>query len=185
MTTYADRQGSFSSFRPATDAQLVTLKRMISERDITAIQAAVDAARQSAMAGTFSLQDASHLFDLVKAQPRKAPEAELNRPAPLAPGVYRGSVTGEGSPSKLYRVYPARATDRPLLAKEIIHEAELIRFEYVGAARRFVDPSGRLTLEEAKEFGHQYGICVMCGARLTDPESVAAGIGPICAGKIG
>lgn len=41
----------------------------------------------------------------------------------------------------------------------------------------------RLTLERAKELGHLYGICVRCGRTLTDEGSIAAGIGPICAGK--
>jgi hypothetical protein len=39
-----------------------------------------------------------------------------------------------------------------------------------------------MTLEEAKKFGHAHGYCIRCGAQLTDPKSVEAGIGPICAG---
>lgn len=30
-----------------------------------------------------------------------------------------------------------------------------------------------------------HGICAICGAELTNPESIARGIGPICAGKFG
>lgn len=33
-----------------------------------------------------------------------------------------------------------------------------------------------------KKFGH--GFCCQCGKLLTDPKSVAAGIGPVCAGKL-
>lgn len=40
-----------------------------------------------------------------------------------------------------------------------------------------------LTLEQAKVFGKGYGICAVCGALLEDPESVEAGIGPVCAKK--
>lgn len=37
--------------------------------------------------------------------------------------------------------------------------------------------------EVAVKYGHQMGICCCCGAELTDPVSVANGIGPICAEK--
>ena len=40
-----------------------------------------------------------------------------------------------------------------------------------------------MTLEEAAAFGHQTGRCCCCARKLTNPESVAAGIGPICAGR--
>lgn len=33
-------------------------------------------------------------------------------------------------------------------------------------------------------YGHATGECGVCGRLLTDPESVAAGIGPVCAGKV-
>lgn len=34
-------------------------------------------------------------------------------------------------------------------------------------------------------YGLKFGICSCCGRELTNPASVAAGIGPICAGKFG
>lgn len=40
-----------------------------------------------------------------------------------------------------------------------------------------------LSREQAAEFGKLYGVCCACGAILTDEESIAAGIGPICSGK--
>ena len=55
-------------------------------------------------------------------------------------------------------------------------------WDYVGrapfASLAGVDP---LTAEQAAEFGHAFGRCIVCGRTLTDPASVAAGIGPICA----
>jgi len=41
----------------------------------------------------------------------------------------------------------------------------------------------KLTLEKAKELGHLYGMCCICGATLTNESSIEAGIGPVCAGK--
>lgn len=39
----------------------------------------------------------------------------------------------------------------------------------------------RMTVEQAAEFGHKFGVCMCCGRTLTNPESIARGIGPICA----
>ena len=39
--------------------------------------------------------------------------------------------------------------------------------------------------EAAREYGRKTGICCCCGRELTDPESMAAGIGPVCATKWG
>jgi hypothetical protein len=54
-------------------------------------------------------------------------------------------------------------------------------WDYVpGGMRRNLRP---MTLEEAKQYGRRTGTCCICGAHLENPESVAAGIGPICATK--
>lgn len=42
----------------------------------------------------------------------------------------------------------------------------------------------KLTPEKAAAFGHLYGVCCVCGATLTDEDSIERGIGPVCAGKI-
>lgn len=34
-------------------------------------------------------------------------------------------------------------------------------------------------------YGRETGVCGVCGRRLTDPASVEAGIGPVCASKVG
>jgi hypothetical protein len=42
----------------------------------------------------------------------------------------------------------------------------------------------RLSLDRAKALGKLYGRCIICGIVLTKEESIAAGIGPICAGRL-
>lgn len=42
-----------------------------------------------------------------------------------------------------------------------------------------------MTPEDAKRFGDLYGTCFKCSRTLTDPESIAQGYGPVCAGKMG
>lgn len=43
----------------------------------------------------------------------------------------------------------------------------------------------KMTLEQAKEWGVLYGSCCVCGRTLTDENSIAMGIGPVCASKGG
>jgi hypothetical protein len=176
MTTYSDREGSFSSFRPASQNQFDLLKRIIAERDITNIQTTVENARTKAVAGELSMVEASNLIEMIKAQPKREDAGRDN--GTLTPGVYRATN------GTLYRVYPARADRTRLLAKRVIVTGvRQVAFEYAGAANRFVDASQRLSLEEAKAFGAMTGWCVVCGTELTDPDSIAAGIGPVCATK--
>ena len=41
-----------------------------------------------------------------------------------------------------------------------------------------VDPAAA-----SRRYGRELGVCGVCGRTLTDPESRAAGIGPVCAGR--
>lgn len=41
----------------------------------------------------------------------------------------------------------------------------------------------RLTVEEAKEYGHLTGRCCCCGRELTNETSIELGIGPVCLAK--
>lgn len=101
------------------------------------------------------------------------------RTAPQTPiGVYNvGGV--------LYMVKPSRSSDRTLA-----HKLQMVggkpELTYLGLANRFVpENTPPVTREEAAAWGHTHGYCMMCGRLLTNPESVEAGIGPICAGKAG
>lgn len=94
--------------------------------------------------------------------------------------VYLGQQSGTQLAKKLVDTgvpYPKDETGHA--AEGTIHE-----YEYLGAAYRFV-PEGTpmLSLAEAKEYGRMSGTCCRCGRRLDVPESVEAGIGPVCATK--
>lgn len=56
-------------------------------------------------------------------------------------------------------------------------------FEYAPGMVNKLTDANRMSLDEAKAFGHLYGTCCMCGRTLTDENSISMGIGPICAGK--
>lgn len=61
-------------------------------------------------------------------------------------------------------------------------DADAQGFEYTGKrGLRGLTAEHKMTLEDAKAFGQVYGVCCVCARTLTDEESIANGIGPICA----
>lgn len=115
-----------------------------------------------------------NLFALPKLTVAKAGSTQF------AAGMY---VAPDG---RIFRAYLGQQSGN-ILCKEVVrtegheHEYEL---EYRGlAAKHIPADSRRMTLEEAKAWGKATGSCVRCGRRLDVPESVDAGIGPVCAGK--
>jgi hypothetical protein len=99
----------------------------------------------------------------------------------LEDGIYRKP---DGT---IYRVY-FNLAETHLLAKKLIIVSKgdmergkpaKVKWEYAGAARRFVKLSEKMPYEEAKDFGALYGICIF-GHPLNDPVSIHLGIGPIC-----
>lgn len=150
--------------RRASEKQVALIARLSAERGAT-----YDAAATAAM----SPKEASAAIDALFALPKVArPAAEE-----LAIGMYRKA---DGT---MYRVYPGRESHR-ILAKQLVPEGDGWGFEYAGLASRFVVASERMSLEEAKAWGADFGTCCVCAALLTDPTSVAAGIGPKCAKNV-
>lgn len=70
--------------------------------------------------------------------------------------------------------YYGKITDRFLPSRECSPEI-VARLQVIAA-----DP-----LAAARTTGIETGVCVCCGAELTNPESVQLGIGPICRGRWG
>ncbi len=113
-------------------------------------------------------------------------------PVAVAQGPQRASEPPEGihlHDGVVFKVQVAHQGSGRLYAKRLRPElAEDARtagaWEYVGR-----EPFAHLSevtllgLEQAKELGRLYGVCVRCGALLTDEDSIARGIGPVCAEK--
>jgi hypothetical protein len=78
----------------------------------------------------------------------------------------------------IYQVVASKGTGR-VYAK--VQDGQ--RWEYAKGAVMRLKPEMRLTLDKAKEHGHKTGRCAICGAVLTNPDSIEAGIGPICASR--
>ena len=94
-------------------------------------------------------------------------------------GIYRVGDT-------IYKVQKAREGDH-LYAKKFVPpgpgDTEGF-FVYEIGLLRHICAEDRLTLDEAKAYGALYGTCIVCGRTLTNEVSIAAGIGPICAGRV-
>jgi hypothetical protein len=86
----------------------------------------------------------------------------------------------------IYKVQLAVHGSGNLYAKKLIPGADFgdkARFVYVPGAISKLTADDKLSLEQAKAFGALYGSCCVCGRTLTDEDSIAAGIGPVCANK--
>lgn len=107
-------------------------------------------------------------------------EAWLNRPAePVVPGMYL-TATGD-----IVKVQIAKTSGKPY-AKRLAHTPGVAKPEFVYEAGliRSITVDMRMTLAQATAFGVATGVCCVCSAFLTDPKSVAAGIGPVCAKRL-
>jgi hypothetical protein len=143
---------------PASIKQVSFLKTLLEER---LHEVEVDfASLESGEASYF-------ISKLLRSPMRNAGVSEL--------GMYR---TPNGD---IYRVHQSRETGN-LYAKKL----DIIshKFEYEQGAMRKLKASDKMTLEQAKAWGMETGICCVCGAFLTDERSVAEGIGPVCAGRV-
>ena len=143
-------------------------------------QFAVSLAQQFARNGRLSdKQEASARSMYEKAQAR---QAQRQAQAPANPvtevGMY---LNAEGV---AFRVKMSRAGR--LYAERFVPEAQARanRFVYEGGAVYRLDASMRMTLEQAKALGAQYAQCCVCGRNLSAEQSVEAGIGPVCAGRL-
>ena len=149
-------------FKPASDKQVAFLTTLVSER---VYEGAVEFA-------TLTSAEASNLIGQLLQAPRKSGSAS---PRITEEGVYQNA---EGD---IFRVQRSRESGN-LYAKRLnVFEGG---FVYEQGGLRNIKPSDRLSVEQAKALGVQYGFCVVCGILLTDPKSVEQGIGPVCIKRV-
>jgi hypothetical protein len=160
--------------RPATEAQVKFVKSLLASRDLT--NTIYDGWVPDNYTGGSGSAKASEMIDYLKPLPWKktAPKA-----APAAQVTEDGMY--QDPEGVIYKVQIAKQGSGNLYAKRLIVEEGQGHFEYAAGAIRIIKPEWKMTLEQAAEFGSLYGVCCKCGAALTDEESIARGIGPICA----
>lgn len=88
-----------------------------------------------------------------------------------ADGVFRVKQSKESGNLYAMRLIPEATT-----------KSERFAYERGGIYKLTAD--NRMTVEECAELGLLYSMCVICGADLTDPKSVARGMGATCAKNV-
>jgi len=161
--------------RPITDRQRSFLTSLVWERhsdaeEANAILETVD---------TMTTREASAEIDRMLRMPKVS---QLRSQAPQ--GRSQGTAAEEGVyvlDGKVYKVVLAvHGSGRP-------YAKVLTKDDGFTIARGMVYRLGnarRLTVDEARKYGALYGRCAVCGATLTDEESMAQGIGPVCATRL-
>lgn len=153
--------------------QLDFIAKLWDEREFESPLAAQVMARES-YEEDFDGRRASAFIDALMKLPRRgareAQAAQVRARQELEVGrLYK--FAGE-----IYRVRQGRG----LYALQLLRDGGT---RYAPGVVTKLDPSMALTLEEAQEWGRATGVCCQCNAELTNPESIALGIGPICRGK--
>lgn len=103
------------------------------------------------------------------------------------PELVKPELPGEG-----YWMTPAG--DRVFKVQENLNGSGLYakildgeQWKYLSGGRITMSTLGVVPLTEARasQYGQLYGQCMICGRKLTDEESIARGIGPICLSNMG
>lgn len=174
----------------ASDKQVAFVERLMAERSDWLDNFAQDCffddgnmtyakAIEAARNGKLGKATCSRLIDGLMNVERNA-KTDRSGKGELPDGMYRDD---EGH---IYKVYHTVHGANQQVAKLLVVEpgGGGASFEYQGKAPlRDLTPDHKLSLEDAKAFGVVYGVCCVCGATLTDENSIRNGIGPVCASK--
>lgn len=191
-TTTRPRAAGRPQGQPPTDKQIGFLRSLLAERQgveaAEAVRATLNGQRE---AGELTRKAVSSAIDTLlkirKPAPAQGPsEGRTAAPANDLPEVDEGryAIRVDGV-VKFYRV------DRPTEGRWagftfVKVQASDDLYPIRGAARRPIletiaaDPQAASVL-----YGHELGECGVCGRTLTDEDSRARGIGPVCAAKKG
>jgi hypothetical protein len=161
---------------PATVKQVSFIAKLAAERGIPAPKVATTSDASAAIKNLLATPKSPANVSKIISDDQK----------PVEIGIYRNDA------GEIFKVQKSKQTEglyamklTPIGGQRLSEAGEKVQWKFVYAkgAIRTLTASNRLTLEAAKAFGIQYGVCVVCGRTLVDADSVAAGIGPVCAKK--
>lgn len=184
----------------ATEKQLAFLRSLLAERTgveaAEAIRSSLNADREAGTLGKRQVSKAIESLLKIERAP-KAPVAHVpgNAPIDLLDALPAGRYFVADTFVRVDRPSKGSFEGFVFVKRQAHPDDEGIRFALLNPKARTVkvDDGFRHVLDAlladpaaaAVEYGHRTGSCCICGRTLTDPESIAAGIGPICAGKFG
>lgn len=133
------------------------------------------------LAAGYSRKTISPVIDKLVAERKIAQQAEWAAKPKAQPGYYTLA-------DKVYEVVPTKDGQRVYAMELVIYTdakgAKRGRWEYRKGVANDLACIRPMSKEQAAKLGHLHGVCVICGATLTDPKSVEAGVGPICLEKL-
>lgn len=161
------------SGKPPSAKQLNLILRLLGEKDLTGIELPEDRSAtglEQALTGGWE-GTASKLIDSLFNAPRTE-DRPVAEEAPEGIHYFEGDV---------YKVQVAVHGSGRKYVKKLDRDGDGWAYLGRGELFRSLSADTLMTLEDAQEFGRLYGMCCRCGATLTDEDSIAAGIGPVCA----
>jgi hypothetical protein len=151
----------------ASDKQLYWIVKLVDEKTITEeLRAEI---RRGIKRNDITKKDASRFLDaLFAAQSPVAADAVTEA------GFYAYE-------NKVYRVKAAKSTGN-LYAQLVT--AHGFNYEAAKGMMKVLKAAMKMTGEQIAAYGQKTGICANCSALLTDPASIAIGLGTVCGPKI-
>lgn len=172
---------------PATDRTVEYLLDLLNTREFEITEPGVTLEDLVERAPRLSQASASRWIERLKDKPRKAAASRGNHDG-IATEVPAGhyAVTGEDGTTDFYRV------DRPDKGKwagytfvklQLSDNYENLSFKNTRVILKKIEEAG--PREAAIRYGKELGRCSICNRTLTNNDSIARGIGPVCAAERG
>lgn len=165
-----------SPLEPASEKQVGFIRTLLSERQVAGSLA--HDMKVSIESNTLTKGAASEAISVLLDSPKRDKSGDHKVVAQPAvkpvPGFYTDNET-------FFEVIESKAGKH--YAKKFEVGSKSGKWVYApGAIKSYADWT-KVSLSDAADFGLAHGYCFACGRLLTNPESVAKGIGPICANK--
>lgn len=171
----------------ATERQVEFLKSLVSQVDELADKLGLGRFAQIDYT-VLTKRQASRGIDALKELQAQYRQQVAKLPKPEVKEIEAGFYVID---QQVYKVQRAVHGNGRMYAKILrVGEDGRGRFEYDPAATQGVisqiDPAKHtLSRESAKELGPVYGVCIRCGAPLTEDDSIERMMGPVCYRKTG
>lgn len=184
--TVAKPVAKTTTTNPPTEKQVAFFTKLVGER--------FEGVAAEAMIESIPARDKRNIskaIDELLALPKLAKTSGTTKVDPpegihkLGEDIFKVQVAKQGSGNLYAKRLNREAIIEAKANDEMLGKAE--RWEYIGRRGVFnsLTADTLLSVEEAAEFGHLYGICACCAADLTNEDSIARGIGPVCFGRMG
>jgi hypothetical protein len=163
---------SLNEWGSLTENQLAAVRKCVARDAEKAVEWAAERAQKAEQAQAVDLSKIVALFATAR-------ESGLKRPV-LRFGEIQLSLAGPGS-RNAGSVYVKRGdTYLGKISPQAVYSPS-----YASTADdlKLIEATAASPLDQAVAYGRKTGSCACCGRELTDPESIAAGIGPICQAK--